>query len=151
MRKYVNVYQVGRAYGGPEEGGWYFDHGVPVASIPVEFDDDSWAKVQSAAVENGILEYKPEDDMFRPTYSHAGPGHEHIAGFCDADGWKCADARWVQFYTVALLDMCQKVAEEWEEKYGRTGKRSSVLGGDDYDVLIQDEFAAEWDTYEPYS
>lgn len=24
---YVNIYNVGRAYGGPEEGGWYYDHG----------------------------------------------------------------------------------------------------------------------------
>ena len=26
---YVNMYLDGRAYGGPEEGGWYFNHGTP--------------------------------------------------------------------------------------------------------------------------
>jgi hypothetical protein len=32
---YVNAYSVGRAYGGAEEGGWYYDYGTPLASIPV--------------------------------------------------------------------------------------------------------------------
>ena len=26
---YVNVYSAGRAYGGPEEGGWWYDYGIP--------------------------------------------------------------------------------------------------------------------------
>ena len=30
---YVNAYLVDRMYGGPEEGGWWFDAGVPVESI----------------------------------------------------------------------------------------------------------------------
>lgn len=29
---YVNVYEVSRCYGGPEEGGWWFDTGEPVDS-----------------------------------------------------------------------------------------------------------------------
>ena len=33
--KYVNAYAVSRAYGGPEEGGWWYDIGVPLASVPV--------------------------------------------------------------------------------------------------------------------
>ena len=32
---YVNVYNVYQAYGGPEEGGWYYDIGEPLASIPI--------------------------------------------------------------------------------------------------------------------
>ena len=24
---YLNEYEIGRAYGGPEEGGWYYDYG----------------------------------------------------------------------------------------------------------------------------
>tara|TARA_R100001244_G_scaffold42694_2_gene38509 strand:- start:16 stop:381 length:366 start_codon:yes stop_codon:yes gene_type:complete len=27
MSYYVNLYKVGRAYGGPEEGGWFYDYG----------------------------------------------------------------------------------------------------------------------------
>lgn len=36
--KYVNAYAVSREYGGPEEGGWYFDLGTPLASVPVKDD-----------------------------------------------------------------------------------------------------------------
>lgn len=32
---YVNAYEESRAYGGPEEGGWYYTEGRPIASIPV--------------------------------------------------------------------------------------------------------------------
>lgn len=33
---YVNTYDVDRGYGGPEEGGWWYDLGVPVASVPFD-------------------------------------------------------------------------------------------------------------------
>ncbi len=32
---YVNLYLADQAYGGPEEGGWWFDCGEPVRSFPV--------------------------------------------------------------------------------------------------------------------
>lgn len=31
---YVNAYEVGQCYGGREEGGWWYDSGEPLASIP---------------------------------------------------------------------------------------------------------------------
>lgn len=34
--KYVNIYLIDRAYGGPEEGGWYFDYGVFIGGEAVE-------------------------------------------------------------------------------------------------------------------
>ena len=33
--KYVNVYMADRAYGGPEEGGWYYTYGEALKTIPV--------------------------------------------------------------------------------------------------------------------
>lgn len=35
IQMYVNVYDVHDAYGGPEEGGWWYQAGSAVASIPV--------------------------------------------------------------------------------------------------------------------
>ena len=32
---YLNAYSVTRRYGGPEEGGWYYNHREPIASIPI--------------------------------------------------------------------------------------------------------------------
>lgn len=37
--QYVNAYDHNRAYGGPEEGGWWFDTGTCLASIPCESDE----------------------------------------------------------------------------------------------------------------
>jgi hypothetical protein len=36
--KFINVYEMEQAYGGPEEGGWYYPTGTPLASVPVDFD-----------------------------------------------------------------------------------------------------------------
>lgn len=33
--KYINAYEVTRHYGGPEEGGWWYNHHEHVASVPV--------------------------------------------------------------------------------------------------------------------
>jgi len=39
-RKYVNAYLVSREYGGPEEGGWWYDVGTPLTSMPLCPDED---------------------------------------------------------------------------------------------------------------
>ncbi|MEU4066648.1 hypothetical protein AB0F25_30420 [Streptomyces wedmorensis] len=36
---YVNVYEVDRAYGGPEEGGWYYSTGVPTGESEAYFTE----------------------------------------------------------------------------------------------------------------
>jgi hypothetical protein len=33
--RYINIYTLDRHYGGPEEGGWWYDSGTPVASLPL--------------------------------------------------------------------------------------------------------------------
>lgn len=33
---YVNIYLIGQGYGGPEEGGWYYEYGEPYGSIPCD-------------------------------------------------------------------------------------------------------------------
>lgn len=38
MLVYLNVYAITRHYGGPEEGGWWYNSGVPVACVPMEVD-----------------------------------------------------------------------------------------------------------------
>jgi len=35
---YINAYVVTRHYGGPEEGGWWFNAGTPLASVPMPAD-----------------------------------------------------------------------------------------------------------------
>lgn len=38
---YVNAYSVVRCFGGHEEGGWYYDAGTPLASVPVREEDEA--------------------------------------------------------------------------------------------------------------
>lgn len=40
---FVNVYLVGRAFGGQEEGGWWYDYGRPLESTRVE----TWAGAEA--------------------------------------------------------------------------------------------------------
>lgn len=40
-RVFVNAYEVTRHYGGPEEGGWWYDVGEPLASVPVRTPKDA--------------------------------------------------------------------------------------------------------------
>lgn len=42
MIVYVNAYEVTRHYGGPEEGGWWYDAGTPIASVPVRIPRAGW-------------------------------------------------------------------------------------------------------------
>jgi hypothetical protein len=32
---YVAAYRTSQCFGGPEEGGWYYEHGEPVAAVPI--------------------------------------------------------------------------------------------------------------------
>ena len=36
---FLNAYVINRLYGGPQEGGWWFDTGVPIASVPLRSED----------------------------------------------------------------------------------------------------------------
>ena len=42
--KWVNAYEHYRDYGGPEEGGWWYEQYVPLQGIPVEEKDVEEAK-----------------------------------------------------------------------------------------------------------
>ena len=63
---YFNIYEIGRAYGGSEEGGWYYDYGKPVESVPLKsypwllddngqkFQDESGLYARTDEVKNMI-------------------------------------------------------------------------------------------------
>ena len=38
--KYLNVYRVEQSYGGPEEGGWWFDTHEPLESVQVDNEEE---------------------------------------------------------------------------------------------------------------
>ena len=64
---YVNLVEIDQGYGGPQEGGWYYDITTPVATIPV-IDAGSAIK----AIELLITFAKDQYGDERPRYSAAG-------------------------------------------------------------------------------
>lgn len=100
---FVNVYEVGRSYGGPEEGGWWFDTGCPVESYVV-------------GVAATHLRLDRVDDGF--TYPPA----------LDFDAVREAAER----------AAAEVLRDALREEYPRTNRRSSVLGGEDWEVAIED-------------
>ena len=54
MRSIVAFYEVDRAYGGPEEGGWYYDTGRCVRPLGVYLNDEAAHKAAQRA--NRLLE-----------------------------------------------------------------------------------------------
>lgn len=83
---YVNVYEVGQGYGGPEEGGWWFSTGQPVNDA-------------------------------------------------------CC--------TEETLERAELVAEKLRDAYPSTRNQYSVLGGEDYSVLIEDHPPRGWPDVRP--
>ena len=57
---YINVYLADRAYGGSEEGGWWYDYGIPVESRRV--------KVPPAGEVNPYSEYQEELEFIESRY-----------------------------------------------------------------------------------
>lgn len=88
-RRYVNAYSVARCYGGPEEGGWWYDAGEPLASVPVESDEDE----------------ERERERLRALFAPDFEGERH---------------------------------------------RSSVLGGDNLEIYVEDEVAAPFPSTQPH-
>lgn len=65
---YVNAYDVRQAYGGPEEGGWWYDYGKVLASVPVRKRGNNVEET----IENLNKEFKEEYDAMRERSSAAG-------------------------------------------------------------------------------
>jgi hypothetical protein len=56
--KYVNAYRVTQAYGGPEEGGWWYDEYEPLESVVVESEEQE-EEVRAALAKR----YVDEEDV----------------------------------------------------------------------------------------
>ena len=54
MRSILAFYEIDREYGGPEEGGWWYDSGTFVRAIALHFDDAAAISAQQRA--NRLLE-----------------------------------------------------------------------------------------------
>jgi len=67
---YINVYLADRAYGGSEEGGWWYDYGIPVESRRV--------KLPPIGYENPYSEYQEELEFIESRYYRLNQGRPEI-------------------------------------------------------------------------
>lgn len=67
---FVNVYELDRGYGGPEEGGWWYDIRTPVHSVRAD------SKVAAERIAEQLQEDYPEEGE-RPIYSVIYDGGAH--------------------------------------------------------------------------
>ena len=63
--KYVNAYAVYRRYGGPEEGGWWYNTGYPLASVLIKATShkDSAIVAEKARLE-AVFDEVNEGDIY---------------------------------------------------------------------------------------
>lgn len=124
---WVNTYSVGRGFGGHEEGGWWFDTGVPISSVYVNVTPEEWGKALDAAHEDVELRMDEGEDL----------------------GWREIENIEREHLNKVARTKAEKVRDEWRARFPDTGKRSSVLGGDDYEVVIQSHFARAYPETKP--
>lgn len=83
QRLFINAYEMGQAYGGPEEGGWWVTTYEPLASIPVSTLDE--AKDAIAKL----------DTMLREQYEHE---REYYSAAGGADATIMAESHFAKFH-----------------------------------------------------
>ena len=105
---WVTVYEIGRAYGGPEEGGWWYEYGQP---------HTEWVNV-----------------VFR----EGRYGREVVSN----------DEQVVSFKVPHRIR--HKIQNKLQQRFPRTGRSNSVLGGEDFAVHIEDRPPAAYPDRRPY-
>tara|TARA_R110002020_G_scaffold215083_1_gene422209 strand:+ start:3012 stop:3404 length:393 start_codon:yes stop_codon:yes gene_type:complete len=122
--KYVNAYSVTRHYGGPEEGGWWYNRGYPLASVPVVIGPPPpWVPEWWGKKADGSCAY---------------PDGGHIERYPEMSE---ADESALKSKVAELEALFDDVAE---------GDISSVLGGTEVYVQWEDESASPWPEETPY-
>ncbi len=113
---YVNAYEVTRHYGGPEEGGWWYNHQEPIASIPIR-----------AISVKGHGDHCYQCDRAR---------REVI----DLDGKVAKMCKWGFELVPADMDQKDMFVKHLEDLYAdvKEGDIYSVLGGTDVHVCVED-------------
>lgn len=82
--RYVNVYMLERPYGGPEEGGWYYEAGYPYLSIDVtSMSEDDEAEL----VEALIRAYPDEGKRSSVLYGRDGYDYMVVVETHEARQW----------------------------------------------------------------
>jgi len=145
-RRYVNVYSIDRLFGGPEEGGWWYDTGTPVLTVMVEHPEKCrWGLVVRfcqgqgwAAVGQGWYWWWEDAGHIAQSYQRGPFTTRNAARAAARVSWLDEMEGDIEAIVSALTTI-----------YPDTGKRNSVLGGEDYVVWIEDGPGVFWPNERP--
>jgi hypothetical protein len=125
--------------------GWCWDCDQPIwADQPYEYDEDGMYHPACLWDRSARMEF--ETNLYKPRYIVAVWDHDRAFGGNEEGGW------WYDVGSLVLSVEChseeaaQMIREGLEIEYPRTGRASSVLGGDDFDVLVHDRHDGDWDS-----
>lgn len=141
-RFYINAYAVTRHYGGPEEGGWWYNAGEPLASVPIQAER---------------LEVCPtfvDEDGFRRCRCYfAGNRVVSIEQHCEAcesetEHDKCPPPQHWQFPREKVNKLLDDLHAEFADVVD--GDIYSVRGGVALELRCEDQVAAHWPQQRPH-
>lgn len=134
---YINAYSVTRHYGGHEEGGWWFNAGEPLASIPIRAKrvqgHGSWCgNCSDAAAGNGEFckKYLPDDEEYEEGLDN------------DEEYWD-RETREVQHLKPLDTEEKERYVAHLRSVFAdyNEGNIYSVLGGAELQVYVEDHAA----------
>ncbi len=145
-RLFVNVYAVTRNYGGPEEGGWYYNAGTPLASIPIlakklpGHQAGHCGRCDEARKGNG--EFCVETpEQYREDFTL----EENIEAFGESQ----QTSHLLPVITKEELEaMIVSLKEMFDDM--NWGNIYSVRGGSEVQVMVQEDFAEYWPRENPH-
>lgn len=124
---YVNAYEVSRHYGGPEEGGWYYNAGnllasIPVSAISVAGHESCWS---CEMADKGILHKETGEPYVHCKWAfHLEPHEDKI-----------------EFFMAYLKEMYGELER---------GNIYSVLGGTRVDINVEDNPGKNFPEHRPH-
>lgn len=121
---YVNAYLVTRQYGGPEEGGWWYDTGTPLASVPV------------LLTEPYTIEYEVDE------YGDAADNRAIIDHWVDTSKLVARDK--------TRIDRFEKYHTQTLAEYDDGRDLGSVLSTGRVDVMVELNIARSWPEVRPH-
>jgi hypothetical protein len=135
-RFYVNAYAVTRNYGGPEEGGWYYNAGEPLASVPIRAERLETCPEFAAGhcgcyfTKNLVITIEPPCRQCEEEGEHLCPPAEH---------WQFATS-----VASRIADLHDEFADVVD------GDIHSVRGGVAVEVRVEESIAAHWPSKTPH-
>jgi len=139
---YINVYLIRQAYGGPEEGTWYYDIGTPLASIPVDSDYKPGKAyyLQNAPATNMPGYYQVGVSggvVIKDCYTCSGTGLVEVEGYKE----RCKECGIIP----EKPEECWKAIQHWQDFFKDTaGRREEIR------VSLQEGFAQSFPDRKPH-